>query len=177
VTYSFPDGGQLQANYIVRAASRFSVHVNSEAPDKEVAVHVSSGGEGVIAERAMYFFYRGIWDGGHCTNGACFPEQQWNLAEGYTGCGFETWVLIQNTSSYEEAQVRIAFMGNSGIYFMQNYQLLPGSRTTFYLNDMTAPGDVSVSLYSTNNVPVIVERAMYFNCNGLCGGSSSLGCP
>ena len=42
---------------------------------------------------------------------------------------------------------------------------------------MTSPGDVSVSLYSVNNVPVIVERAMYFNCNGLIGGSSSMGCP
>jgi len=177
IVYRFPDGGQVQANYIVRARSRLSVHVNREAPDKEVAVKVSSGGEGMIAERAMYFLYRGIWDGGHCTNGACYPNEQWDLAEGYTGCGFETWVLIQNTSSYEEAQIRIAFMGNTGIYSTQTYQLVPGSRTTLYLNDMTSPGDVSVSLYSTNNVPVIVERAMYFNCNGLIGGSSSMGCP
>jgi len=177
VTYRFPDGGRIQANYIVRARSRFTIHVNREAPDKEVAIKVSSGGEGLIAERAMYFLYRGIWDGGHCTNGARYPAQQWNLAEGYTGCGFETWILIQNTSPYEEAQIRIAFMGNTGISSTHNYQLLPGSRTTFFLNQMTPQGDVSVSLYSTNNVPVIVERAMYFDCGGLTGGSCSLGCP
>jgi hypothetical protein len=38
------------------------------------------------------------------------------------------------------------------------------------------PGDVSVSLYSANNVPVIVERAMYFDYGGIRGGSATMGC-
>ena len=176
VDYRFTDGSETRANYVVTARSRFSVHVNREAPDREVAIKVEAGGVGLIAERAMYFDYRGVWDGGHCTEGARQPAERWDLAEGYTGAGFETWVLIQNTSPYEAAEIRMAFMGNAGIASTRSYQLTPGSRTTIYLNDITAPGDVSVSLYSTNNVPVIVERAMYFDCGGITGGSASLGC-
>lgn len=176
VTYRFSDGGQMQANYIVRAGSRYTVHVNREAPDREVAVKVSSGGDGILAERAMYFNYRGVWDGGHCTEGARYPAERWDLAEGYTGAGFETWVLIQNTSPYEAAEIRIACMGTAGVSSTRTYQLTPGSRTTIFLNDITAPGDVSVSLYSANGVPVIVERAMYFDCAGIKGGSAAMGC-
>ncbi len=176
VTYRFTDGAQMQANYIVRARSRYSVHVNREAPDREVAIKVSSGGEGLLAERAMYFDYRGAWDGGHCTGGARYPAERWDLAEGYTGAGFETWILIQNTSPYESADIRMAFMGGAGIASTRTYQLKPGSRTTVFLNDITAPGDVSVSLYSANGVPVIVERAMYFDYSGITGGSASMGC-
>ena len=70
----------------------------------------------------------------------------------------------------------MAFMGGAGIAATRTYQLTPGSRTTIFLNDVTAPGDVSVSLYSANGVPVIVERAMYFDYNGITGGSASTGC-
>ncbi len=176
VTYRFTDGGQLQANYIVRARSRFTVHVNRECPDREVAIRVTSGGDGLLAERAMYFNYRGVWDGGHCTEGARQPAERWDLAEGYTGAGFETWILIQNTSQYEAAEIRFACMGGAGIASTRTYQLTPGSRTTIYLNDITSHGDVSVSLYSANGVPVVVERAMYFDYGGITGGSAGMGC-
>ena len=176
VTYRFTDGSNTQANYIVNALSRYSVHVNREAPGREVSLKVESGGDGLVAERAMYFKYRSVWDGGHCTEGCREPREQWNLAEGYTGSGFETWILIQNTSPYEAAEIKMALMGNGGILSISSYRLIPGSRTTFYLNDLAPPGDVSVSLYSTNNVPVVVERAMYFSFRGINGGSASLGC-
>jgi hypothetical protein len=176
VTYRFTDGAQMQANYIVRAGSRYSIHVNREAPDREVAIKVSCGGDGLLAERAMYFDYRGAWDGGHCTEGARNPAERWDLAEGYTGAGFETWILIQNTSAYEAAEIHLACMGGAGISSTRTYKLTPGSRTTIFLNDVTAAGDVSVSLYSANGVPVIVERAMYFDYGGINGGSASLGC-
>jgi hypothetical protein len=98
------------------------------------------------------------------------------MAEGYTGDGFETWILIQNTSAYEAAEIRMACMGIAGITSTRTYQLKPGSRTTIYLNEMTKEGDVCVSLYSANGVPVIVERAMYFDSGGVDGGSASMGC-
>lgn len=176
VSYRFSDGGQVLANYIVGAFSRRSVHVNNEAPNRDVAIKIECGG-GLIAERAMYFRYHGIWDGGHCSEGARTPALQWNLAEGYTGSGFETWILIQNSSPYEAADIHVAVMGNAGVASIRSYQITPGARTTIYVNDITAPGDVSVSLYSANNVPVIVERAMYFNFQGVTGGSACMGCP
>ena len=176
VTYRFNDGSNIQSNYIVNAFSRYSVYVNREAPNREVSIKVESGGDGLIAERAMYFNYRGGWDGGHCSEGCREPSEQWNLAEGYTGSGFETWILIQNTSPYEAADIKMALIGNGGILSVHSYHLTAGSRTTFYLNDLVPAGDVSVSLYSTNNVPVVVERAMYFNFRGMNGGSASMGC-
>lgn len=176
VTYRFNDGSNIQSNYIVNAFSRYSVYVNREAPNREVSIKVESGGDGLIAERAMYFNYRGVWDGGHCSEGCREPSEQWNLAEGYTGSGFETWILIQNTSPYEAADIKMALIGNGGILSVRSYHLTAGSRTTLYLNDLAPPGDVSVSLYSTNNVPVVVERAMYFSFRGMNGGSASMGC-
>lgn len=177
VNYRFTDGSQVQANYVVRAHRRFSVHVNREAPDREVAIKVSCGGDGLVAERAMYFNYRGVWDGGHCTGGATAPAERWDLAEGYTGPGFETWILIQNTSAYESADIRLAVMGNTGMSSPRAYRITPGSRTTIYLNEVAAPGDASATIYSTNGVPVIVERAMYFDYAGRDGGSANMGCP
>jgi subtilisin family serine protease len=176
VTYRFNDGSNTQANYIVGAFSRYTVLVNREAPNKEVAIKVESGGDGLVAERSMYFNYRGVWDGGHCSEGCSQPSDEWNLAEGYTGSGFETWVLIQNASEYESASIKMALLGNGGIMSVRDYTLAPGSRNTFYLNDLCRPGDVAVSVYSTNNVPLVVERAMYFSSNQINGGSCSMGC-
>jgi subtilisin family serine protease len=177
ITYRFSDGGQTVANYIVDSLSRYSVHVNNVAPDRDVAIMVECGGEGLLAERAMYFDYRGAWDGGHCSEGARRPSLMWNLAEGYTGGGFETWILIQNTSPFEAAEIRMATMGTAGMASTRVCRIAPGSRTTIYLNDLAAPGDASVSLYSTNNVPVIAERSMYFTLREVNGGSVSMGCP
>jgi hypothetical protein len=42
------------------------------------------GGEGVMAERAMYFNYKG-WTGGHAAIAATAPANTWYFAEGYTG--------------------------------------------------------------------------------------------
>ncbi len=176
VDYRFTDGSELRANYVVRACRRLSVHVNREAPDREVAIKVSCGGEGLVAERAMYFDYRGMWDGGHCSEGATSPAERWDLAEGYTGPGFETWILIQNASAYESADVRLAVMGNTGMSSPRAYVLAPGSRTTIFLNDIAASGDASVTVYSANGVPMVVERAMYFDCGGRKGGSANMGC-
>jgi hypothetical protein len=177
VTYRLTDGSQVQSNYVVPAFGRRSVHVNREVPDREVAIKVEAGGEGLVAERAMYFLYRGAWEGGHCAPGAVSPGLQWNLAEGYTGYGFETWILIQNASAYETAEIRLACMTNQGIAGLRTYRLAPASRTTLFVNDLFPGGDVSVSLYSANNVPVVVERAMYFDYGGRRGGSVDQASP
>jgi hypothetical protein len=39
----------------------------------------------VVAERPMYFNYKGVWTGGHDVVGAPAAAGTWYFAEGYTG--------------------------------------------------------------------------------------------
>jgi hypothetical protein len=44
-----------------------------------------TNGQQIIAERPMYFNYKGVWTGGHDVVGAPAAAGTWYFAEGYTG--------------------------------------------------------------------------------------------
>ncbi len=114
--------------------------------------------------------------------------RRWVFAEGYTGEGFEEWILIHNPdtvaggSGYDVRPVVYMF-GNSG--YIGRYDcppIQPGQRFTVNINDWTAhygySGDVSVAVTvpDTGGHPFICERAMYYNYKGqVTGGSQVLG--
>jgi len=55
-------------------ASRVSLLMNElVGPDLDIAMRVSSK-QPILAERPVYFDYRGQWPGGHCTCGSRRPE-------------------------------------------------------------------------------------------------------
>jgi hypothetical protein len=111
---------------------------------------------------------------------------RWYFPEGYTGPGFEEWILIFNPpkeigGSGKTAMVRLGYYGNNGLLTHSYIQLEPGCRGTVFVNEELArinyQGNVSVVVLSTeNNAPIICERAMYFNYKGtITGGSQVLG--
>ncbi len=87
VTCSFmlEGGGSIEKSYRVPAGSRFTVPVDEiqGMGSAAFATRLISD-RPVVAERAIYFDYRG-WDGGSDSRGATTPQREWFFAEGYTG--------------------------------------------------------------------------------------------
>jgi|GEM_PF-711406 len=122
----------------------------------------------VVAERAMYGNGR-QW--GTDSIGISYPDRTWYLAEGSTGAGFETWVLVQNPND-EAANVALTYMTPSGQVAGPVMVLPPNTRKTFNVAD-TVPGQFEVSTKVTADRPVVAERAMYGN--GRQWGTDSIG--
>jgi hypothetical protein len=122
---------------------------------------VAGGGNGVIVERAMYGNNR-KW--AHNTIGVTAPATAWYLAEGSTGAGFETWVLVQNPNP-NNVSVDLTFMTPSGEVHGPTASVPANSRMTFNVADYVRNTDeVSTKVESsgpTGADGVIVERAMY----------------
>jgi hypothetical protein len=186
--------------------TRYSVYLNGlpGLEETEVATEVTikyAEQDGIIAERAMYFDYSsgiGSRVGGHSTIGANNTSGSWYLPEGYTGGGFDTYILLMNPNE-EDANVWIKLMKpQDGRYYPFQTVVPAGRRKTVKLDDLvwtegqdnivpaTGGGeegepvqvkfdDTDVSTWVVSDKGVVAERAMYFDYYGKSGGSSSIG--
>jgi len=176
-TLSFLSGGgqAAQKDYQVAAHTRSTVSVDDVMPYDEVSVAVASD-QPLVAERAMYFSYKGSITGGHAATGVAAPGTKWYLAEGYTGPGFETWLLLANPGN-QAATVRVSFMPESGDVVLKDYTVPALSRYTVPVNSVAglSAGGISMLAESTNGVGIVAERSMYFNSEGRTDGSCAQG--
>jgi glucose/arabinose dehydrogenase len=129
----------------------------------------------VVAERTM------VWTpteqyGSHSETAVKSPSTDWFLAEGATHGDFSLFYLLENPGdTTATAQIRYILPALPPIVL--NYDVAPHSRRTIPVDD--EPGlsatDVSAAIHA--NVPIIVERAMYFSRPGLpfAGGHDSAG--
>ena len=156
LTYMTEQGKKRGPVATVKAGTRMDFFVADHVPNAwSVSTKVSSD-QPVVAERTVYWNNR---IEGHCSQGVPTPAQTWDLAEGSTGAGFETWVLVQNPND-TAAKVSLNYMTPSGSAGGPSVTLPPNSRKTFNVAD-TVPGQWSVSTTVTSNKPVIAERSMY----------------
>ena len=95
----------------------------------------------------------------HDSIGTSAPATHWYLAEGSTGAGFETWVLVQNPQT-SAARVSLEYMTTAGEVEGPVVVVPPGSRTTFNVA-ASVPATYDVSTLITSDRPVVAERAMY----------------
>lgn len=112
---------------------------------------------------------------GHCSIGVTQAASAWYLAEGHTGQGFDTWVLVQNPGD-EQALVTLEFQlppGESADPV--SFELPARSRKSICLNSLAGLSATDVSTRVTADKPVIAERAMYFDYRGMRGGHCSIG--
>ncbi len=170
VRYLRPDKEPQSRNYLLAAHSRFTVSVDALLPWDEVSLEVLAP-TGVVAERAMYFDHKGWADGGHASTGMPEPSLQGYFAEGYTGSGFETWLLFANPNG-ARASLEVSYLREGGPPLVCTYDIPPQSRFTVLVNSVPGlpPGNVGISYRSLNGVPVASERAMYFRMHGINGG-------
>jgi hypothetical protein len=165
VTYIFPDGAEL-VDYVIPGGRRYTVDVNAEVarlvpeePHQDVSIKIQATG-GIIAERPMYFSYKGSWEGGHDVVGEAAPAKKWYLAEGYCQWNFETWLCFMNPG-IETAHVVIRYRRGDGASLPPQGLEIPGySRRTVYVNQVAGFGEFSFEIESDRDI--VVERPMYF---------------
>ncbi len=132
-------------------------------------VIASINGVPIIVERAMYFSRDGQpFRAGHASAGVTAPALTWRLAEGATGSYFDLFVLIANPSA-TPAEVRTTYLRPSGSPIVRTRTMAPNSRLTIYVeneDELLADTPVSTVVESTNGVPIVVERAMWWPSPG-----------
>jgi len=156
VTFMTPSGAVQGPKEQIPANSRKSYNEASFVNNTwEVSTKVTSD-RPVITERAEYASDR-KW--AHDSIGTTAPSQTWFLAEGSTGIGFETWVLVQNPNA-EPAKVNVTYITPSGVIPGPSETLPANSRKNFEVFSTVKHVD-EVSTIITSNKPVVAERAMY----------------
>ncbi len=169
ITYMFADGTTQKQDVNIGATSRASVMVNDQVgDDREVSVYIASDTP-IVAERPMYFNYQGTWTGGHDVIGATAPQATFYFAEGYTGTDtFDEYLCMMNPGD-AAANVHITYMFNNGPAKSQEVNVGASTRATIRVNDVVGPNK-NVSIKVDSDVPIVVERPMYFNYNGVWTG-------
>jgi archaellin len=180
VTYYFADGSPpLSREYTLEKSSRFTVKVNDEVGSgRDVSIKVTTpDGKPVVAERPMYFDYRGAWTGGHDVMGAADARTQWLFAEGYTGPGFEEWLCLLNPNASSFKATVTYYFGDGTPPLERQYDLASNSRRTIYVNEEVGSGrDVSIKVTTPDGKPVVAERPIYFDYRGgWTGGHDVMG--
>jgi len=107
---------------------------------------------------------------------AAQPYTKWYLAEGATGRGldFLEEILIANPGA-TDALVRITFLPKGGPTVEHSLTVRATSRATVRVNDILPQAEVSAVVESTNGVPIVVERSMYWPASTRGSGHNSGG--
>jgi hypothetical protein len=156
-------------NYTVGAASRQTIYVNDADPalaEADVsAVITSTNGVPVIVERAMYTNAGGLTFGaGHESAAVPLLATSWFLAEGATGPFFHLFILVVNPGT-AAAELEARYLLPGGGVVTRTYTANANSRLTISVHaegPELAATPVSTIITSTNGVPVLVERAMWW---------------
>ena len=167
--------------YTVDPNSRKTIHVNAE--DGLAAAEVSgrivvTNGQPIIAERSMYMSCFGsTWRGGHDAAASPAPARSWYFAEGATGSFFDLYLLIANFEP-TKAELEVEYLLDDSSRIVKPYVVEPGSRLTIDVANeapQLANAAISSIVRSTNDVPVIAERAQWWPDGGWYEGHVSAG--
>lgn len=172
-TYLLPSGSTVTKVHRMQPNSRLTVNVETEdsrLANTAVSTTVTADVP-VVSERAMYWpgpFT--TWTEAHNSFGLSQTGTRWALAEGRVGGtqGFETFLLLANPGPTEGADVRVTFLRQDAPPVTKNYTVGPNSRFNVYANGVAELQDehFGALVESINGVPIVVERAMYWNTPG-----------
>jgi hypothetical protein len=158
--------------YTVPANSRVTIPVDDEGPElaaADLAARIDSNVP-IIAERAMYATMPGqpAFAAGHGGAGVTATALKWFLAEGATGSFFDLYVLVANPNP-ADSQLKVTYLFPSGEPLVKTYTAGANNRLTISVegeDPRLADTAVSIVVESTNNQPVVVERAMWWPGGG-----------
>ncbi len=167
------NGEEKQVAVELPPMSRRTVHADDYFRGAEISAEVTSD-KGIVAERAMYFDYLGEYDGGSCEHGAAAAATEWNLAEGYTAQGFDTWILFYNPGE-AGAHVAVDLLRDDGHTGRVEMDVAARSRATLFVDGVDGFSACALAARAVSDQPVVVERAMYFDSEGRRGGHVALG--
>jgi hypothetical protein len=175
ITFLRPAGNPpVVRSYTLPPNSRTTVPVDSAAAalaSTDVS-GVITASQPIIVERAMYLDRPGQpFAAGHESAGVTAPSNNWFLAEGATGAFFEMFVLIANPNP-TATNISVDYLLTTGTVLTKTYTVAANSRFTIWVDEEQFPSlsgnralasvSCSMRVRSTNNVPIIVERSMWW---------------
>jgi hypothetical protein len=180
--YLLESGQTVTRNVVVPPLSRHTINVETEDPrlaNAAVSTTVTSD-VGIVVERAMYWpdISQG-WQEAHNSFGVTETALRWGLADGRIGGerAYATYVLLANPNPVA-AEVMIRFLRpNGGAPVLRTYTLAPTSRLNIWVNSDVpelGEGAFSAEVQVMNYQPIAVEKALYWNSEGLvwAGGTN-----
>jgi hypothetical protein len=175
VRYLMPSGQPpIERTAVLPANSRTTIAVDAQGPElasTDVSAVITAP-QPIIVERAMYMTRSGQpFAAGHGAAGVTAPALSWFLAEGATGPFFDLFILLANPGG-QPAEVSVDYLLLGGTTHTKRYTVPANGRFTIWVDDEQIPAGsgakpldnaaVSSTITSTNGVPVIVERAMWW---------------
>ncbi|MGH7777426.1 MAG: carboxypeptidase regulatory-like domain-containing protein [Candidatus Dormibacterales bacterium] len=163
LTYEVQGGAPKVVTITVAPQSRATHLVNQDfAAPTSLAVHITSD-QPVVVERPMYFDYGSGWKGGHDAVAAeeSVLGASFDLAEGYVAPNFVEYLTVLNDTS-ASAQVTLTYLLVGGGTKQVSMTVPANSRATHMVNSDFPGRAVEESVHISSNVPVLVERPMYF---------------
>lgn len=152
--------------------SRLSIHVNQHLPGERFGMVVRADSPIVAERRELFGESNGEFSGSHGSLGASEPARTWYLPEGSTSSPFTERLLVANPNQ-GPATLMVEFMKPAGEVVPRSFVVPASSRLTIDVG-VHVP-DSSLSTVVTSDVPVVVERTMYFHDGQ--GGTNALGVP
>ncbi|RJP33885.1 MAG: hypothetical protein C4536_03555 [Actinobacteria bacterium] len=121
--------------------------------------------------------YNVAWynDAGDCVIYEFFTYS-WFLPEGYTGIGFDEWVLVMNPMD-KQVLIRVVFQTLTAQVEGPLIAAQPGSRITVHVNEWVPDQHVSTMVTAVDGGDIMAERAMYMyeTVDGKWGAHDSIG--
>ena len=182
--YLLDTGDTITVQKLVPAHARLTTNIGAEDDQRLRNAAVSTvvtSDQSIIAERSMYWLGAAQpWGEGHNSFGVVDAGLVWGLSEGRSGgqYNFHTYILLANPQT-TPATVTVTFLREHGAPVTKTFNVPATSRfnvdtaTIDELKDESFGALVEV----TNNVPIIVERSMYWDSNGFTfsGGTNATG--
>jgi hypothetical protein len=156
----------LVRTYPLPPLSRTTIWVDDQPglASAEVSARIEATGP-ILAERAMYLSRPGEpFAAATAGAGIPAPATQWFVAEGATGSFFDLYFLIGNPSM-ADAIVEVISLLPDGTTVTKTYDVAPQSRRTISVDGedpRLAETSVAATITSTNGVPIVAERAMWW---------------
>jgi subtilisin family serine protease len=179
----FATGNNPTVNSIVvPGRSRYTIDVNGFdagiGPGRHAGIRVQSTVP-LVAERPVYFQYGPAVNGGFNVMGASQIARTWLFAEGYTGAGFDEYLVMMNPNS-GPVSVRITYFLPAGGPIVKTLAIAGYSVATVAVHDPTLGVGrnqaVSAKVEVTSGGGIVVERPMFFIYgSGVDGGHTVMG--
>jgi hypothetical protein len=170
VTFLRQAGTPITRQVVIPGYARLTIPVNSVDPGLASADlgGIVTADRPIVAERSMYLSSpTKIWEAGTGGTGVTAPANRWFFGEGATGDFFDAWILLSNPGS-TDSTVTVRYVADGGADVTRTHTVPAGRRITIrVIEEDPALRNTSFSTFvtSTNNVPVVAERAMWWRAH------------
>jgi YD repeat-containing protein len=173
------DNGQVYGQSVsIPPLRRVTMSPPPGMPDGGFAIHVGSG------NLVNYVVERSIYSGaGFALGSASSPSPvqayMWRFAEGASNSFFDTYFLVFNANASSAANVTMTFRKTNGTVATHTLVVPPRSRAAVMADALPAVdgSNYATEVTTTNGVPIVVERAMFWPQGGWSGSHLSMGRP